>query len=370
MPLKNRAAMLLELSIQADARRCTVSAHTLLDFIRRADLSGDVEFGARAREALINCRECHQGRLDLAIAAYAWCLARFDETPALFSPPLSFLWKYKWIVERAVHFPRIGRTQLLGLLDDMERRYAREGYSLRPVHKYRCLTRALMGDADAERDWYLWTTTPRGEADDCAACDLNDRVQYRLVRGEDPVAFEDARPLLSGSVKCRSVPQITYLRLLVPMWKAGRREEAARLCRLAESMIQGDPEFLRDLAPCIVVQALAGDFERAAETARRAASSLADIHDPLFHLEFCSAALLLLDLAARWAPASTTALAAASLSPAAPAVEPSAAALGPALRDRRQTLAREFDDRNGNGFVSSLVEKADALKSLFAGARS
>jgi hypothetical protein len=236
---------------------------TLEEAVRLADTGGDVELQYRARESFIEAAY-FAGIPEKALVAYAWCLAQFDREPGRFWE-WRLLWRYKWMVNVICDFPQISREQIYEMLDDMERRFRRAGHGLRAVYKYRYRTEKFFGNREeALRLYHLSEQAGRDDLSDCAACEMDERVTYRLYIGEDEMAVRIAEPLLQGREKCRSVPQRTYSKLLVPLLRLGEHEKAWQYYMRGYSMISNDRGMLDYLCDHFVFLTLYNDLKGAA----------------------------------------------------------------------------------------------------------
>ncbi len=236
---------------------------TLLEeAVRIADTLGDAELGFSVRMRLVDAG-CWSGHLDRMIVAFAWCLARYDLSPdkgAMFS----LYWKYKWIAEEAVNFPHIGREKINELYDDMASRYAKADISLRPVHYFRCRFAMVRGDKGAAaRHFAAWIATPRDYFSNCSACEADERVDYHAFMGDDDTAVRSAEPMLQGKVSCAEVPHRTFARVLLPLLRLGRLDEAAAAHRKGIRLIKPGKKLLEFAGEHVAFLALTGNHGRA-----------------------------------------------------------------------------------------------------------
>lgn len=235
----------------------------LEEAVRLADTTDDVKLQYAARENYIEAAY-FGGVPEKALVAYVWCLAQYDRNPGEFWE-WRILWRYKWMVNVVCDFPQISKEQIYRMLDDMERRFRETGRGLRAVYKYRYRTERFFGNRDEALRFYgISEQAGRDDLTDCAACEKDDKVSYYLYLGDDRLALRMAEPLLEGRDKCRSVPQRTYSKLLVPLLRMGERERAWQFYMRGYSLIAGDRSMLEYLSNNFVFLSLYGDLKGAA----------------------------------------------------------------------------------------------------------
>lgn len=235
----------------------------LEEAVRLADTAGDVKLQYDAREAYIEAAY-FGGVPEKALVAYVWCLAQYDRDPGQFWE-WRILWRYKWMVNVICDFPQISKEQIYEMLDDMERRFRESGRGLRAVYKYRYRTEKFFGNREeALRLYELSERSMRDDLTDCAACEMDDKVVYRIYLGDDELALKIAEPLIQGRDKCRSVPQRTYSRLLVPLLRLGQRKKVWQFHMRGYAMLANDRSMLDYLCDHFVFLSLYGDLKGAA----------------------------------------------------------------------------------------------------------
>jgi hypothetical protein len=229
---------------------------------RLADTHGFDEQGFEIREELIH--SCtFSGYPEKSLVAFSWCLARCDRDPELHGVE-DILWKYKWVAGSLSGFPQISREQIDSMIADMKRRYQEAGAGLRPVYRLQCDLALDMGDFEAAREHQRrWESARRDWLTDCAACELDATVHYHLLMGESERAVEEAGPILAGRLRCNEVPHHTLARLLVPLLKLGRLEEAAECHQRGYRLIAGRREFVAYVANHLMYLALTDEYSRA-----------------------------------------------------------------------------------------------------------
>ena len=226
--------------------------------VRLADEHADLEAGFRARLDYISAAT-FSGWHDQALVAFSWCLAQSDREPEKFSE-FQLLWPYKWIIGEALAFPHISLAQIDGLLKDMEARYQKAGSTLRAVHMLRQDVAEHVGDKKAAaQHGKRMDRAPRDWLSNCAACEVDGRVGSLIFQGKYAAAVTAAGPILAGFSRCAEVPQRTYAKLLIPLLRLGRVEEAADLYRQGYRAISRNPKFLYYWGSHLTFLALTGN---------------------------------------------------------------------------------------------------------------
>jgi hypothetical protein len=215
----------------------------LEDAVRQADSANDLEKGFALRKALAEAAT-FVGMPEKLLVAFSWCLAQCDRDPQRF-PETDVLWQYKWATGCLPEFPQISRKQIDETLEDMTRRYTRNGASLRPIHSQRCQAGLHFGDrATVEDALPKWKGTKADAYSDCPACDRDSLMNVGLFLGRERSAAQSARPILEGRLTCAEIPHRTYARLLLPLLKLGRADEAMEHHRAGYPLVKGNAHLL------------------------------------------------------------------------------------------------------------------------------
>ena len=161
-------------------------------------------------------------------------------------------------------FPQISKQQIHDTLADMTRRYERAGSTMQPIYLMQFELAVDMGDKKAARHFHkLWKKTPRDWLSNCPACEQDEEVWYQRFLGQDEKALEAAAPILEGLMRCHSVPHRTYGKILLPLLRLGRLEEAAQYHRRGYRMVSRNPDYLSRVADHIEFLALTDNLGRA-----------------------------------------------------------------------------------------------------------
>ncbi|MBP1905977.1 hypothetical protein J2Z32_002625 [Paenibacillus turicensis] len=211
--------------------------------VRVADAAGDIEQGFEARSEIVEFGSFH-GYPMKALVAFSWQLGQYDKNPELFDE-YSLLWSYKWVLDRITSFADISRTQIDNLLADMKTRYLASGYSDRSYHYYKAHTFTEFGELEAaQAEWDIVKSMERDDMSDCLACEQNRLVEFMSKLGDDEGTIAAAEPILHGGMSCGEVPHVTISKVLFPLLRLGRKEEADKLQRKGYKLIKGNRDFL------------------------------------------------------------------------------------------------------------------------------
>jgi hypothetical protein len=236
----------------------------LEEALRLADSHNDDDRAYWLRQGIVEVGT-FAGYPEKSIVAFSWCLARADRAPGTHDES-ELLWKYKWIMNFVPGFPQIERRQIDDMFADMTRRFRRSGASLRPVYKLQCKAALAMGDREATRAYQRqWREAPVGWPSDCPACERDDEVEYLIRAGKDERALERAGPILAGRLRCAEIPHLTLARVLLPLLRLGRLEEAARRHVRGYALAAGNRDFLPETARHLTFLVLTDNLARAAQ---------------------------------------------------------------------------------------------------------
>ena len=215
--------------------------------VRVADSSGDLQLGFAARDELINFAQ-FSGQPQSSLVAFTWCLSMCDKYPDQF-PESELFWKYKWIIAGLPAFPSVSRQQIEESLVDMTRRLERNGHGLKSIYKLRFRNSLNLGDFDDATAYFRkWQDAPPDDNQDCAACNLDDVVDWDIENDRDEEALKKALPLTSGRLSCAEVPHTTYASLLRCTLRLGRHADGKRFHEEGVRLIGANGgEFLREI---------------------------------------------------------------------------------------------------------------------------
>lgn len=327
---------------------------------RAADAAGHDLLAATCRIALID--SCYWlNRYDLILAPIAWCRAAEQRDASVFSESEmhSLNWAYKWVPVGLRRDPRFGLAQVNAVLDDLEARYRRLGYSLQPVHGQRMQTAAHLGDFDlADEHFARFMATERDDMSDCAGCVVEEQVEHLVTRGRYEEALLHAEPALAGTFTCSTQPQGVLTALLPALTALGEVDRArdAHLTAYRRSQDQASKGYVGlHLEFC----ATTGNVPRGMDLLRRHLDQVHHATSPVGTMNFAASAVSLLS---RLDNADRVELDVPTLTGN---VTATAAELRDQLRASALTLAAKFDERNGTGWqtrrVESIMDAPDAV---------
>lgn len=335
--------------------------------VRFADESRDLHAQYLAREELVNAA-LWGGVPEKSLVAYSWCLAQFDKHPGEFDE-WRLLWRYKWIVNSICDFPQVPKEQIYAMLDEMERRYLKGGYGLRAVYVYRQQVEKFWGNhKEAIKHYRHSRQLPDDDVSDCRACDTDGQVSFQLYLGEYERAVDLALPLVEGWRVCRSVPQRTFSRLLVPLLiRLDRRAEAWDYHMRGYAMISThDVSLLEYASDHLIFLALYGDLDKAATLFEKHYPWSEKNTNVFDRLTFYRAAWLFLEVAADAGRDTLRLHLPDTFSLYDAGGSYGTARLKEWFEARARETAKRFDARNGNDHVTKETEALLALREIDA----
>lgn len=289
------------------------------------------------------------GRADLGLPVFLKCFQLADTDPERFQADF-VLWEYKWFANKLCRFPDVDRARIEHVLDDLAARFARAGWSPRAAFQLRMENAMAVGDSVvAHEAFQAWRKAPTGEGSDCPACECDRAVKYFVWSGKDAKALAVAKPILARELSCAEVPALTVPRLLKPMVRRSRADEALEWQERAAGLLAKEGDFLEPLADLIEFNALTGALPRAVKLFGAQLPKVLAIPDALNGFRIlCAGHVLLHILERRNLPF------AADLPPDVP-VRPGPRSCAPVELDGWVTMearkrATALDTRNGNTF--------------------
>ena len=335
----------------------------LEEAVRLADTGTDVGLQYFARKEFLNAAYWG-GAPEKAMVAYAWCLGQYDMEPGRFSER-DLLWTYKWMINTIVHFPQISKEQIFEMLEDMTRRYREAGYGLRVVYQYRYRIERFWGNRERAIDYYHYAQGLAGDdLSNCPACELDEHVSFHNYCGDDALAVKTAQPLLEGRYKCRTVPQRTIARLLLPLLRLGRREEAWSYHLQGYRAVSRNKSFLNYVSDHLIYLTVTGKLERAAALLEEHYPWVEGNSDAYNRFLFYRAAWFFLHVMT----ASQTPRLSLCLPETFPLYAKSgdyeSSRLAEWFHEEARQVAHKFNERNGNDHFTEELEGVLALKNL------
>jgi hypothetical protein len=331
--------------------------------IRIADSHADELLGYRLRLEMIE--SAHEAeRNDIALVAFAWCLAYDDKKGE--GSEYMLLWRYKWIIAGLTNFPDITSEQIDNALEDMKRRYADAGYGVKAYHQLRLTSNLSMGRFDNWQPIYeAWQVDPTDGMTDCTACRINTKVDMLASLGRLDEAMKAAKPLIGNHIRCRSVPESTVGKVLLPLLKEKRFEEARKVAALKARRIGKEREFLLEASKVMLFLALDDDLPRALkwlETLSRWTATSTSVNSHFWYFNCGLGVLKVLEKAGR----KTITLRLAEEMPGyQETLSYDVSALADSYRTKAGELAERFNRRNGNRFFDQLLAETESLVELY-----
>jgi tetratricopeptide (TPR) repeat protein len=311
------------------------------EIVAAADALGDPEVLVSALTELMEAYE-YGAEHAKAPVAFARLLRLLDSTPESFSEYELHRthWYFKWVTNFLLQVPDVPLASVHGWLDEMARRYALAGYSMRTVAGEREWLYQHIGDlASAEREREIIRGLPRDTMSDCAACEARGLGLLDLEASRDAAALEAWGPVLDGTMRCREEPAVTLAYSLLPLLRLGRHAEAAAHHQRGYAMARGRINLSATIGRHLEFAALTGNAGRGLEILAEHRTMLTEITDPLPRLGLLGGAAVLL----RWLAA--TGYANVPIGP------DTAGDLAVRLTAEAEDIAARFDARNGTSAV-------------------
>ena len=220
--------------------------------IAEAEVVGEPDVAFKLRSDLINSA-VFNGQGDRAIVAFASYLKHADQNRVTINPR-DVLWKYKWILNALPGLPQIPKAKILDMISDLSRRVEAAGYSQRPVFYSRWHTHSEMGDFEAAAaEMQKWRSAVKDGLQDCEACETNGEVSFLAETFNNEKALEIARPILEGKLSCTSIPQHTLGNIIRPLMRLGRIDEAVKVAEKCYRLTSKNEVYLYKVCECLLV---------------------------------------------------------------------------------------------------------------------
>ncbi|PSK88931.1 hypothetical protein CLV63_12819 [Murinocardiopsis flavida] len=328
------------------------------DVIRHADAGGFPRLAFSARRSLANAYSVDR-QWDKAFPLFSRCLSEHDQRPEDFGPEEDWSLRrwYTSITQSMSEFPEISLAQIYGACDDMERRFKAGGHSLRKVYAARRWIAQLACDWDEEERCYqAWITA--GGPQHGSVWDFEEEVERLVLRGDDASvarALELAEPVLSGDVGFTEPAAPIQCRMLLPLARAGRHEEAALAYKRADRVLEHGVYRYEYRSMQIEFCALTGNEDTGLRLVKERIHGWYSLNRPSGKMEFSVAAALLLGRMAAVGRGAEQVTCHCNEHPPVPAT---------VLRDQMTRtaleLAAQFDARNGT------TAQGDRIRAMLA----
>ncbi|KXZ20362.1 MULTISPECIES: hypothetical protein [Leptospira] len=147
---------------------------------------------------------------------------------------------------------------------------------------------------DIKKYHELLKQTPTGRLSNCAACVQNSEVSYAVhILGQDNTAFEKAKPILSGKLRCVEVPHLTYGTLLLPLLRLNQPEEAARLHKIGYKLVSNSTALLGTISDHLLFLGITGEIAKAIQLLEKHFTPVFRAPDLNYRFQFYKAAKFL-----------------------------------------------------------------------------
>jgi hypothetical protein len=341
----------------------TTRAALLEEAVRLADLSGDVSLGFEVRQDYMDAAN-FAGQVDQMMVAFSWCLAQADRDPEKF-PQFGLLWKFKWVLSHLPEFPQVPWSQIDSVLADMTRRYEQAGSTGRALQtRHRALAMHRGDRVAASRAHRALLATPRDRLSDCAACEMDSIVDYLFFLGRDDQTVAEAAPILAGRYRCAEVPHRTYARVLLPLLRLGRVEEAMHNHVRGYRMIARNPGFVYAFGYHIDFLTLTDNLPRAVKLFEKHLADALVCPARTWRMDFYLAAGLLVERLLEQGHTERKLRLPATFALHRPDNHYPLADLLAWFRAQSNDMAQQFDARNGNDYSTRKVNDHPGLKAL------
>ena len=328
--------------------------------VRLADTTGSEREQYQARLQLIDAAN-YAGCPEKVLVAFSWCLATYDKSPSEYWP-YNLMWRYKWVSEKLACFPQIAKAKIEAMHDDMEQRYKKLSYSIRPVHGGRFINALRMGLTEEAAEHYaIYSKTRRDWMSDCEACECDVAVDYHIHKGHYKRAVNKAKPILSGKLSCAEVPQLTYASLLKPLVLLERSDEAEECHTKGYRKIARDREFLGAVAKHLQYLSFVQNDAKAIRLVEQHLPIAMRANDPLRKLHFYAAAYGFYSSLAERKPRGKKMMLPSEMPGYREDHRYRPADLADQFLADSKTMAAEFDRRNGNEYVTETIERTRAF---------
>lgn len=297
----------------------------------------------------------YAGERDLAPVAYGRLLRIYDEFPAeLGSLSHDIHWYLKWMTWGLIDNPAVGLSTVHRWLDELEHRYRRRGYSLRPVFGLRAELARKTGDrASATALLDASMTAPRDSMSDCDACERNEWGATSAHFGDHAAALAHWQPVLDGERVCAEEPHRVLAQALLPLLYTGRIAEARSAHLTGYPLVRHTPDLRFAVGLHIEFCALTGNEARGLEILAEHVAWLSDPGaDAAGHLSFATGVCVLLRRLVAIGPV--------GVNVGTGTVESALAQLDSEIAE----LCARYDLRNGNTAVSTRVAQRLARRPL------
>ena len=328
-----------------------------------------LEYEVRVR---LTASAARTGDNDTMLSSFAWCLAKHDADPGKFPTDIEngmadLMWQFKWMVGALDSSTIFSLAQCEAMLDDMESHYVKENLGLSGVLTARFQHSWSTGDIEAAKQWRTkLLATPRDEHSHCDACGRSELAGFAIEVGEPELGLKLVDEIVEGDFSCGNEPEKALSRTLVAKLRAGRAQDALDSHMRSYRLARKNPDNISIVADNMVFCAITGNEARGLAMVERHISWLA--HDSLNQdgqLNMLTAIGVVLEAVVR-AGHGEQVVRGADSEDLERFFGPhegvwTAATLMPVVYGAADALAKAFDARNSNAYVSGVLARTRAL---------
>ncbi|AOR28806.1 hypothetical protein FORMB_17720 [Formosa sp. Hel1_33_131] len=170
------------------------------------------------------------GNTLISISIFPQLLSLLDKHPE-YSDDHSLLWKYKWVIMDLPDFPNITKTQIFDAVKDMEKRYLKEGHSKKVIYEYKSRVYLELGMLEEAKGFYKRATKIQttNNMSDCKACRIYAKFKLYCHTELLETALKVGEPLFTKKHTCSSVPIGAYAYVLPFLMKSDNIKLAKKM---------------------------------------------------------------------------------------------------------------------------------------------
>ena len=180
--------------------------------IQAADDAKNDDWSFRFRERFLNESTFAADDVD-ALVIFPEMIALYDRSEELQEDPDNqnmLMWSFKLVIENALDFYHIPLEKIEEFLAEYQRRLEKYGYSQRTYLYLREVVSMITGSLLPEAEYGKYRNEPEDDLKDCTACELSHDVRVQLLFDHPEKADALCKPIYSGELSCGHVPDNTY----------------------------------------------------------------------------------------------------------------------------------------------------------------
>lgn len=237
----------------------------LASIMQAANFSGAPDFFVSLLPHLVDLKKNHPEAVDLHI----------------------YVWRLKWLTSSLFDFPEIPLHKINMGFSLYQEALREIGGNERTLLYLKWKQAYISGLFDAARQLReSFTTMKRDSNADCLACEINSLVTEAVFEGDHTRALKSAEPIMSGRMRCASVPHSTYANLLLPFLFNGDSQKAERYQRLGYSLVRSNVGEVDNIGDHLAYLAAVGNDSKCLRLMRAHLPWLEHNFNPSHHLDF------------------------------------------------------------------------------------